>query len=81
MRLGDLELYYFGNKQVAAVWGGKQVLPSSLVECDYGTLTAAEYVALHAIKAGKLTPAVQAFCLTGLPDVGPIEYAEGIQIH
>lgn len=81
MRVGDLDLYYLGNRQVAAVWHGIHVLPSSLIECDQGTLTAAEYVALYAIKAGKLTPAVRAFCMTGLPDVGSIEYAEGIPVH
>lgn len=81
MRFGELELVYFGNKQVAAMWGGKRVLPSSFVECDAGTLTAAEYVALYAIRHDRITPAVRAFVMSGLSDPGEIEYCEGIAIQ
>lgn len=82
MRIGDMELLYLGNKHVAAVWQGKHLQPESLVECSTGTLTAAEYVAIKAMREGVTDcAAVRLFCARWLDDPGEIESAEGVVIH
>lgn len=81
MKYGEIDLCYLGGKRVVGIWGGERVLPESLIECDVGTLTAAEYVALHAVRSGKGgSAAVSLFCAS-LDDVGRIESVRTIPIH
>lgn len=80
MRVGEIELFNIGNKQVAAVWNGIHVLPDSLIECELGTLTAAEYVALYAVRTGRVNGSVSLFC-SHMPIPGEVEYVQGERIH
>lgn len=80
MRFGEIELFNVGNKQVAAVWNGIHIQPESLVECELGTLTAAEYVALFAARSGRFNASVALFC-THMPLPGEVEHVQGERIH
>lgn len=80
MRIGEIDLILVAGYRIAAIYGGDVLLPHSLVECEAGTLTAAEYVAIEAIRSGQgMSETVRAFC-AGLV-LGPIESAETIPIH
>nr|CRY96485.1 hypothetical protein [uncultured prokaryote] len=81
MKFGDIELAYLGNKQVVAVWGRERLLPGSLVDCEQGTLTAAEYVALHAVRTGRGGSAAVAIFCSHLDDLGEIESARTVALH
>lgn len=80
MRFGEIELLNIGNKRVAAVWNGLQVFPDSLLECELGTLTVAEYVAMVAIRSGRVNGAVALFC-QHMPMPGEVEFVQGEKIH
>lgn len=81
MRVGEIELIDVGAHQVVAIWGHERLSPDSLVECDAGTLTAAEYVAFKAIREGKGGHSQVARFCSALPDVGFIDQADAVTLH